>query len=134
MIGLTSFYSVAMLFLYLVFSKYANAIGYTHVSTITIKVFINYFEDSPLVIVMVALTIPVAFYLFMYVLLELYGITYNITVNEAFNRHRYRYLYTPYRFTSGNFGLRYINPFSKGVIKNWVEFLAGVGGSEIKVS
>jgi hypothetical protein len=132
--GLCSLYLFVILYLALVVIKYAYIIGPCHFSTFAVKLLLEFASDSPLVILSVLVSIPVAWYMFWYVILELYGITYNVTVNEAFNRHRYRYLYYPYRFSSGNFGLRYHNPFCKGVVANWIEFLAGGSESESKVS
>jgi hypothetical protein len=115
-------------------AKYVYAIGACHFTTFTISLLLEFGGDSPLVICVTLVSVPAAWYLLWYVLLELYGVSFNITVNEAFNRHRYRYLYYPYQFPSGNFGLRYNNPFDKGIWANWVEFLAGGSELEAKVS
>jgi len=123
-LGLFMTYLSSFLFLYLVYLRYETIIGETYFSTFTIKCILLFLEDSVVLVSAVLLAAPATFYLMWYAALEFYCVSDNTTVNEAFNRHRYLYLYTPHKFSSGNFGLRYENPFTRGFLRNWINFLA----------
>jgi len=57
--------------------------------------------------------------------LYLYSITYAQTVNEVLNRHRYRYLFTPFKGKDGEAKMRFANPFYRSIWRSWLDFLAG---------
>jgi hypothetical protein len=69
------------------------------------------------------LTLAISWYGFWYLMLEVFCISTGITANEAFNRHRCRYLFTPFQSIDKTIKLRYNNKFSKGFYTNWVDFL-----------
>ena len=90
----------------------------------TVKVVYDFLSVDYLLIFQAVVSGIVAWYSFWYAFLELYAITDGLTVNEVMNRHRYRHLFTAFRSMNGTPQLMYKNPFSRGITKNWLEFLA----------
>ena len=64
-------------------------------------------------------------YLGGYLILILYSISNALTANEVLNRHRYRYLYTPFQAPDNTLRLRFKNPFFKSYLTSWTDFLVG---------
>ena len=75
-------------------------------------------------VLLVAGCVLVWWHSFWYLFVEVYSISQGLTVHEALNRHRCRYLFSPCVGEDKGPKLRYKNPFHKGVLKNWVEFFA----------
>ena len=82
-----------------------------------------FFTGSLVNIAAVFLALALGWYVFWYLMLEIFCISTGVTVNEAFNRHRYRYLFTPFRSIDKTIKLRYNNKFNKGLAENWSHFL-----------
>ena len=72
---------------------------------------------------MIILTVIVWWYSLWYLFLELYSISNGLTINEVINRHRYRYLYTPSLALDDTIKMQFKNPFTKGFLHNWLEFI-----------
>lgn len=100
-LALALVYSSLVLFLYLVWSMESARIGEAHFTTFTIKMLLNLTEENIFVVALTLITIPITIYLGWFLFLEVWCISDNITVNEAFRRFRYRYLYVSFQFPSG---------------------------------
>ena len=72
---------------------------------------------------MILLAVIVSWYNWWYLFLELFSISNGLTVNEVINRHRYRYLYTSYIASDDTVKIQFKNPFTKGFVQNWLNFL-----------
>jgi len=57
-------------------------------------------------------------YTIFFLWIEMYGIIYNLTYNEIFNRHRYKYLYEMHENPNGSIFNVYKNPDDKGILEN----------------
>jgi len=57
-------------------------------------------------------------YTIFFLWIEMYGIIYNLTYNEIFNRHRYKYLYEMHENPNGAIFNVYKNPDDKGILEN----------------
>lgn len=64
----------------------------------------------------------VFWFLLWYSALLLFCVLQGLLVNEVLNRHRYRYLFESFEDEDKK-RMRFKNPFSKGVVKNFLEFL-----------
>jgi ribosomal protein L40E len=65
----------------------------------------------------------VAWYNFWYLVLALYSVANGLTIHEVVNRHRCRYLYEAYVSADDTVKMRFRNPFTKGVLNNFLDFL-----------
>jgi hypothetical protein len=74
-------------------------------------------------ILALALVVFVHYYLSFSLAFALWSISGNATGNEVLNRHKYFYLYEPFEIYDGSLRYRFVNPFDKGFIKNWVHFI-----------
>jgi len=122
-IGLNTHYLGCILYLFLVWAYLDASITSDHYTTYFVKLVYSLLAEKPIIILTVFLTIPIAWYSFWYLLLEIYSISNGLTANEVLNRHKYRYLFTPFQSIDGTLKLRFKNPFTKGFLNNWMDFL-----------
>ena len=123
-LGLLEHYLAVALFLYLAWAKIDAPIEkFEHISTYVVNLWINYLELDGLIKMMIAVSVVVWWYSLWYLFLESYSISYGLTINEVINRHRYRYLFVPYLAMDDTVRMQYKNPFTKGLLHNWVDFL-----------
>jgi len=71
-------------------------------SAFFVKILYEFIFGPTLLVIQGVLSAAVAWYGFWYAFLELYAISDALTVNEVMNRHRYRYLFTPFRSMDGS--------------------------------
>ena len=67
-----------------------------------VKILYEYIFGPTLLVIQGVICVAVAWYSFWYAFLELYAISDALTVNEVMNRHRYRYLFTPFKSMDGS--------------------------------
>jgi palmitoyltransferase ZDHHC13/17 len=123
-LGLSVHYMVSALFLYLTWVKLNQSIdAFDHISTYTVNLCLKYWELDGFYKTMVGICIIVTWYSWWYFFIEIFSVSCALTVNEVMNRHRYRYLYTPFLALDDTVKMQYKNPFTKGIFHNWIEFL-----------
>ena len=116
--------ALVSLFLALELTSFCLRVPETDFVQKTVKVVYLICGESLLHILFLVVSGLIWWYSFWYLFLELYSISQALTVHEALNRHRCRYLFFPCRDSEGTLKLRYKNPFHRGVLRNWVRFLA----------
>jgi palmitoyltransferase len=116
-------YMGLVLFLYLQLQHYTAFILDTSLSSLVVRTVLVLVESADFNVLMTLLSVPAAWYTGWYLFLEVHAISQGLTVNEVLNRHRYRYLFAPFENKNKVLLMRFKNPFTKGVVKNWMEFL-----------
>jgi DHHC palmitoyltransferase len=122
-IGLLLNYLSVFSFLILVW-KYIDAdIEYEFLSKYVVRVCSRVLEIPLYGAGVSIVSILILWYNSWYLFLEVYSISQGLTCNEILYRYRYKYLYTQITTDAGAKKLRYKNPFNKGFLVNWLEFL-----------
>ena len=111
-------------YLLLEFLSYCVRVPECYFTKKFVLVFYAICGDSPVHLVVLLCCFLVWWYSLWYWFLEVWSVSQGLTVNEALNRHRYRYLFSPCCGMDEQPKLRYNNPFHRGVFRNWVDFLA----------
>ena len=117
-------YAAVALFLYLSWLTMHDSLdSVDHLSTYCIELCIKYWELDKILKVFIAISVIVWWYNFWYLFLEVVSISNALTMNEVLNRHRYRYLYAPCLALDDSIKMRFKNPFTKGFVQNWLDFI-----------
>jgi palmitoyltransferase ZDHHC13/17 len=122
--GLLVHYLSVALFLFLVFLHLNESIpAFEHISSFSVRLLLQFCEQNGPIKLFSLLSIVVWWYNLWYLLLEGASISQGLTVNEVLHRHRYRYLFVPFLSPDDTVKMKYQNPFSKGLLQNWADFL-----------
>ena len=122
--GLLMNYTAVFLFLFLTWLKIHNSIeDLEHIFTYCVNLCIKYWEFDGVFKIFIAVSVIVWWHNLGYLFLESFSISNALTMNEVLNRHRYRYLYTPCLAADDSIKMKFKNPFTKGFIQNWLDFI-----------
>ena len=116
-------YLACLSFLYLEWRYYDVQVETDWFSTYTVLLVDKIMNDVGINIIVLILLVGMTWYTVWYHFLEVYAISNGLTANEVLNRHKYRYLYAPYKSIDGSIKMRFKNPFYKNILQNWVEFI-----------
>lgn len=122
-LGLSMHYLACISFLYLEWRYYDVQVEAEWFSTYMVLLLDKVMTDIGINILVVFCLLGMTWYTLWYHFLEVYAISNALTVNEVLNRHRYRYLYTPYKSIDGGIKMRFKNPYYKSILQNWIEFI-----------
>jgi palmitoyltransferase len=117
-------YFSTTLFVYLELQLLTSHLHYSTLPSYLALTALKVLESSTGNVLVTALVMAVAWYSGCYLCLELYAISSGLTANEVFNGHRYRYLLSRVVDPTKGQVVRFVNPFTKGILKNWMSFLA----------
>lgn len=112
-------YFSVLLFLYLELQLFSAHVTDPDTSSFVVQTVLRVLELADLNVGMALACVPVAWYAGWYMFMEVASISQGLTANEAFNRHRYKYLYSQ----GSTKVMHFTNPFTKGLIINWADFL-----------
>jgi len=111
------------LFLYLEWGNLDSQLQESYLSSYVVKALLLLSSQGVLNLCVVIVSVAVLWYSWWYLFLELYAISNALTVNEVLNRHKCKYLFTPFQSIDGTLKLKFKNPFTKGFLHNWMDFL-----------
>ena len=122
-LGLFVSFVTVCTFLLLFWRSIESEIQYEYFSKYVVLVIHNFWGAEVIAITTVGISFVVCWYLGWYLLLAVYCISRGMTIYEALNLHKCRYLLVDDVSSNGEPLKRYKNPFDNGFITNWVEFL-----------
>lgn len=113
----------AISFLLLMWRKFEKEVEYLCISQYVMGVVYNFAEAGVLEIGVTVLCCLVTWYTWWYLIMEMVCISKGSTVNEALNRHKYKYLFKIKELSKVGYRIVYENPYDKGIFINWLDFL-----------
>ena len=117
-----NFLSVSLL-LFLTWKSLDKDIEYEYFSKYIVLIVFNSADLQRIKLMLFMVTIVIYWYSFWYLFLEVYCISYGLTIYETLNRHKCRYLFKISNNSAGNQIMVFNNPYTKGFLLNWSNFI-----------